>query len=52
MGGGLGMELDLGSVPVDGPPPDSAILYSESAGRFIVTVDPEKKTPLRSIFRV
>jgi phosphoribosylformylglycinamidine synthase subunit PurSL len=50
MGGGLGMELDLGSVPVAGPLPDSAILYSESAGRVIVTVDPAKKQAFEEHF--
>jgi phosphoribosylformylglycinamidine synthase len=43
MGGGLGMAIDLGCVPVQGVSRDSRILFSESAGRFLVTVDPERQ---------
>jgi phosphoribosylformylglycinamidine synthase len=43
MAGEMGMELDLASVPGGDTLPDSKILYSETAGRFIVTVDPAKK---------
>jgi phosphoribosylformylglycinamidine synthase II len=43
MAGELGMALDLASVPGGDALPDSKILYSESAGRFIVTVDPGEK---------
>ncbi len=41
MAGGLGMDLDLGRVPRDGADRDDAILFSESPGRFIVTVSPK-----------
>ncbi|MFH2220374.1 MAG: AIR synthase-related protein [Pseudomonadota bacterium] len=43
MGGNLGMAVNLGQVPVEGLDRNDGILFSESAGRFIVTVDPEKK---------
>ena len=41
--GGLGMNIDLKSVPVEGMLRDDEILFSESNSRFIVTVSPEKK---------
>jgi phosphoribosylformylglycinamidine synthase len=40
MGGGLGMNIDLSQVPRADAEQDSMILYSESPGRFIVTIDP------------
>ncbi|MBC8277738.1 MAG: phosphoribosylformylglycinamidine synthase [FCB group bacterium] len=43
MGGNLGMDVDLGLVPVDHADRDDVILFSESAGRFIVTIDPDNK---------
>jgi len=43
MGGNLGAHIDLRSVPVEGKLPDTGILYSESAGRFLLTVDPQKR---------
>jgi phosphoribosylformylglycinamidine synthase subunit PurSL len=39
--GGLGMNIDLSSVPYSGKRRDDFILFSESASRFIVTVHPE-----------
>jgi len=50
MGGELGMEIDLGSVPCSGELSDTQILYSESAGRFIVTVAPEKRKDFENLF--
>jgi phosphoribosylformylglycinamidine (FGAM) synthase-like enzyme len=41
MAGGLGLEVDLGRVPAEGVEREDTLLYSESAGRFIVTVAPE-----------
>jgi phosphoribosylformylglycinamidine synthase II len=38
--GGLGMDIDLAAVPAEGRPGDGVRLFSESAGRFVVTVDP------------
>jgi phosphoribosylformylglycinamidine synthase len=43
MGGNLGANIDLGCVPADQALSNAKALYSESAGRFIVTVDPKKK---------
>jgi phosphoribosylformylglycinamidine synthase len=50
MAGETGMDLRLDAVP--GVPALSAgqILYSESCGRFIVTIDPKKQTEFESLF--
>jgi phosphoribosylformylglycinamidine synthase subunit PurSL len=50
MAGDLGMEIDLDAVPVHEAVYDSTVLYSESAGRFIVTVAPEKQQAFESHF--
>jgi phosphoribosylformylglycinamidine synthase II len=49
MGGNLGMDLDLRSVPADKNLSNTRLLYSESAGRFIVTIDPKKKERFEGI---
>jgi phosphoribosylformylglycinamidine synthase len=43
MAGGLGLEVDLGQVLAEGVERDDTLLYSESAGRFIVTIAPEDR---------
>jgi phosphoribosylformylglycinamidine synthase len=43
MAGGLGLHADLTAVTVEGSPSEEQILYSESAGRFIVTIAPENR---------
>jgi phosphoribosylformylglycinamidine synthase len=43
MGGNLGMKIDLGSVPTQQVHRDDTLLFSESAGRFIVTIDPSRR---------
>jgi len=43
MGENLGMQVDLGLVPSDQLYRDDFILFSESAGRFIVTIDSENR---------
>jgi phosphoribosylformylglycinamidine (FGAM) synthase-like enzyme len=43
IGGNLGMEIDLRPVPVDKELSNTRLLYSESAGRFIVSIDKAKK---------
>ncbi len=43
MGGDLGLELHLDEVPGSPGLEPARILYSESCGRFIVTVDPSRK---------
>jgi len=45
MGGNLGMDIDLGSIPAKEKVSNTRLLYSESAGRFIVTIDPRKRAP-------
>ena len=50
MGGNLGMTADLSRVPCDQVERDDAILFSESAGRFIVTVDPANRESFEAIF--
>jgi phosphoribosylformylglycinamidine synthase II len=50
MAGDLGMEIHLDQIPaVIGLTP-AQVLYSESCGRFIITVAPEKKDALEEIF--
>jgi phosphoribosylformylglycinamidine synthase len=44
MGGNLGMRLSLGKVPAGDVLRNDSLMFSESAGRFIVTVDPENQT--------
>jgi len=51
MAGNLGMEVDLGPVPVDESLRDDILLFSESAGRFLVTVDPAKKDLFEQQFK-
>jgi phosphoribosylformylglycinamidine (FGAM) synthase-like enzyme len=41
--GGLGLDVDLRNVPVQGVADDDTLLYSESAGRFVVTVSPQNR---------
>ncbi len=49
MGGNLGMQIDLGQVPVVNVDRNDTILFSESAGRFIVTIAPENREPFEKI---
>jgi phosphoribosylformylglycinamidine synthase len=51
MGGNLGMEIDLGDVPVDQIDRNDVVLFSESPGRFIVTIDPENRKEFEDIFK-
>jgi phosphoribosylformylglycinamidine synthase II len=41
--GDLGLDIDLINVPAQGMMTDDTILYSESAGRFVVTVSPQNR---------
>jgi len=50
MGGELGMDINLGSVPAVHGLPDTKILYSESAGRFVLTVNPANRDAFERIF--
>jgi phosphoribosylformylglycinamidine synthase subunit PurSL len=47
---GLGLELDLAAVPRTGALRDDQILFSESCGRFLVTVSPEKRKDFEDLF--
>ena len=48
MGGNLGLDVDLDKVPAASIDRNDTLLFSESAGRFIVTVDPENKKPFEA----
>jgi len=50
MGGGLGMEIDLSRVLTRGIEQDHVILYSETPGRFIVTIDPRNRLSFEELF--
>ena len=50
MGGEMGMDIDLKAIPQASGLNNIRILYSESAGRFIVTVDPAKKEKFEKLF--
>ena len=51
MGGNLGMEVDLANVPVHNIDRNDKILFSESAGRFIISIDPQHKELFENIFK-
>jgi len=51
MGGNLGLKVNLAQVPTDQNERDDHLLFSESAGRFIVTVDPAHGEAFESIFK-
>ena len=50
MGGNLGLDVALAQVPASGVTREDILLFSESAGRFIVTVDPARREEFESIF--
>ena len=50
MGGNLGLQVDLARVPADRVERDDQLLFSESAGRFIVTVNPVYRKAFEEIF--
>ena len=50
MGGHLGMQVNLDRVPAASVNHDAALLFSESAGRFIVTIDPSKRQDFEKLF--
>ncbi|MCK5349720.1 MAG: phosphoribosylformylglycinamidine synthase, partial [Desulfobacula sp.] len=54
MAGGLGLEVNLSDLPMDasrGELSNETVLFSESAGRFIVTVSPENKNFFEKLFK-
>ena len=50
MAGDLGLEIDLAAVPADDGLRGDQLLYSESPGRFIVTIDPKNRTAFETLF--
>ena len=51
MGGNLGMDIDLSAVPKKNVARNDVLLFSESAGRFIVTVPPDNHREFEKIFK-
>ncbi len=51
IGGGLGAEIDLASLPCEGELDDDAKLFSESNSRFLITCAPEHNAEVEAIFR-
>jgi phosphoribosylformylglycinamidine synthase II len=51
MGGNLGMKVNLAQVPLRDVEREDVLLFSESAGRFIVTVDPVNREAFEDLFR-
>ncbi|MCP4669181.1 MAG: phosphoribosylformylglycinamidine synthase, partial [Deltaproteobacteria bacterium] len=50
MAGEVGMEIHLPRIPAEAGLTPSQTLYSESAGRFVITVSPENREPFEAIF--
>jgi len=50
LGGDLGLAVDLGRVPREEAARDDTVLFSESAGRFIITVDPARRRQFEALF--
>ena len=50
--GGLGMEIDLRKVPVEGLERNDKILFSETPGRFVVTIPPENKEKFENVIKI
>jgi phosphoribosylformylglycinamidine synthase len=51
MGGNLGMDIDLSRVLSDGVDRNDTLLFSESAGRLIVTIDPKNRQAFEKLFQ-
>jgi len=51
MGGGLGLALDLDKLPVDKSLREDKLLFSESAGRFLVTVAPDQRQAFEAVMQ-
>ncbi len=50
MAGELGLQVDLNRIPAEGVHRDDTLLFSESAGRFIVTIDPVHQAAFEGLF--
>jgi phosphoribosylformylglycinamidine synthase len=51
MGGNLGLKADIDLVPSEGTDREDVILFSESAGRFIVTIPAADRKKFEEIFK-
>jgi len=51
MGGNLGLNIELAQVPRSGIDRNDGILFSESAGRFIVSIDPAGRERFENLFK-
>jgi phosphoribosylformylglycinamidine synthase len=51
MGGHLGMQIELGRVPVADLDRNDQVMFSESAGRFVVTIDPQNHEAFENLFK-
>ncbi len=49
--GGLGLEIDLKQARVEEEMSDAELLFSESGGRFVITVDPQCKEAFEEAFQ-
>jgi phosphoribosylformylglycinamidine synthase len=50
MAGGLGLRIDPARLPNDGVDRLDTLLFSESAGRFVLTVDPARSREFEALF--
>jgi phosphoribosylformylglycinamidine synthase len=50
IGGRLGITVDLSRVPAEGPLRPDRLLFSESAGRFVVSVAPDQQPAFEKLF--
>ncbi len=50
IGGAMGVRVDLAKVPTDTPLRDDRLLFSESAGRLVVTIHPQFCEPFDALF--
>jgi phosphoribosylformylglycinamidine synthase len=51
MGGNLGMQIELDWVPVVDLDRNDQVMFSESAGRFVVTIDPQNREAFENLFK-
>lgn len=51
LAGNLGMDWDLGGVPATGDLSPAVMLFSESLGRFLVTVAPDRREAFEAHFK-
>jgi phosphoribosylformylglycinamidine (FGAM) synthase-like enzyme len=51
MGGHLGMQIGLDRVPVVDLDRNDQVMFSESAGRFVVTIDPQNCEAFENLFK-